>query len=46
MGGGISVQMEYFVNKLDPNYNFTIDGVSYIGNPRENTAVYRSEERR
>ena len=44
MGGGISVQMEYFVNKLDPNYNFTIDGVSYIGNPRENTAVYISKK--
>ena len=36
--------MQYFVNELDSNYNFTINGVSYIGNPKENTAVYISKK--
>ena len=36
--------MKYFVNKLDSNYNFTVDSVSYIGNPREHTVVYISKK--
>lgn len=36
--------MEYFVNKLDSNYNFTVSGVSYIGNPKMNTAMYVSKK--
>lgn len=32
--------MEYLVNKLNPDYCFAVEGVSYIGNPRENTAMY------
>ena len=36
--------MEYFVNKLDSNYDFIINGVSYIGNPKRNTAMYVSKK--
>lgn len=36
--------MEYSVNKLDSNYNFTVSGVSYIGNPQNNTVMYVSKK--
>ena len=36
--------MEFLVNELDSNYNFTVDGVSYIGNPKTNTAMYVSKK--
>lgn len=36
--------MEYAVNSIDSNYNFMVAGVSYIGNPRENTAMYVSKK--
>lgn len=36
--------MVYFVNKLNADYNFTVDGVSYIGNPKMNTAMYVSKK--
>lgn len=37
-------KMEYFVNQLDSNYNFMINGVSYIGNPKMNTVMYVSKK--
>jgi len=36
--------MEYFVNQIDQHYNFTVNGVSYIGKPRRNTAMYVSRK--
>ena len=32
--------MNYQVNRLVPNKNFLIEGLSYIGSPRSNTAMY------
>lgn len=32
--------MEYSVNTIDANYDFTVDGVSYIGSPKPHTAMY------
>lgn len=32
--------MEYNVKEWNPAYDFTISGVSYIGNPKPNTAMY------
>lgn len=32
--------VEYNVRELDNRYNFTVGGVSYIGNPRAHTAMY------
>lgn len=36
--------MEYSVKKLNPNYDFIVNGVSYIGNPKMNTAMYVSKK--
>lgn len=36
--------MEYSVRKLNPNYNFIVSGVSYIGNPKMNTVMYVSKK--
>lgn len=36
--------MEYSVNGLDLNYNFMVNGVSYIGNPKMHTAMYASKK--
>lgn len=36
--------MEYLVNKIDKNYHFTVNGVSYVGNPKKNTAMYVSKK--
>lgn len=36
--------MEYLVNKLNPNYNFAVRGVSYIGNPKMCTVMYVSKK--
>lgn len=32
--------MEYEVKQLNPSYNFKVTGVSYIGEPASNTAMY------
>lgn len=32
--------MEYNVHEINKNYNFTVQGVSYIGNPKPYTAMY------
>lgn len=32
--------MEYNVGKIDERYDFIVNGTSYIGEPRENTAMY------
>lgn len=34
------VEMEYAVNKINSNYDFKVNGVSYIGSPRPHTAMY------
>ena len=33
-------KLNYNVNKIDPTYNFTIHGISYVGNPKSHTAMY------
>lgn len=32
--------MRYDVSKLNPKYHFYVEGVSYIGKPRDNTVMY------
>lgn len=36
--------MEYNVNQIDVSYDFTINGISYIGSPKANTAMYVSKK--
>lgn len=36
--------MKYNVHNINPSYNFTISGVSYIGNPKEHTVMYISNK--
>ena len=36
--------MEFAVNDIDKNYAFKVNGVSYIGSPRECTAMYVSKK--
>lgn len=36
--------MGYVVHSIDANYDFVVDGVSYIGNPKKNTAMYVSKK--
>ncbi len=32
--------MQFYVNGIFPEYNFTITGASYVGKPRDNTMMY------
>lgn len=36
--------MEYNVQRISSEYNFIVKGVSYIGNPKPNTAMYVSKK--